>query len=55
MEGHGLGRVIAGTAPSEENAGATNTSLIRLECHALFGVERQDAALRLASEEESAA
>jgi hypothetical protein len=33
----------------EENAGETNTSLVRLEGHAAFGVERQDAALRLAA------
>jgi phage head maturation protease len=33
----------------EENAGKTNTSLVRLEGHAAFGVERQDAAVRLAA------
>jgi HK97 family phage prohead protease len=33
----------------EENAGKTNTSLVRLECHALFGVERQAAAVRIAA------
>jgi HK97 family phage prohead protease len=33
----------------EENSGETNTSLVRLEGHAAFGVERQDAAVRLAA------
>jgi len=33
----------------EENDGATNTSLVRLEGNAAFGVERQDAAVRLAA------
>ncbi len=33
----------------EENAGRTNTSLIRLECHAAVGVERADAARRIAA------
>jgi hypothetical protein len=33
----------------EENAGKTNTSLIRLEGHAAFGVERQTAAIRIAA------
>jgi HK97 family phage prohead protease len=33
----------------EENAGSTNTSTVRLEGHAAFGVERQDAAVRIAA------
>jgi hypothetical protein len=33
----------------EENAGATNTSLVRLETHAVFGLERQPAAIRIAA------
>jgi hypothetical protein len=31
----------------EENAGATNTSTVRLEGHAAFGVERTSAAARI--------
>jgi hypothetical protein len=30
-------------------AGKTNTSLVRLETRAVFGVERQNAALRIAA------
>ncbi len=33
----------------EENAGSTNTSTVRLECNAAFGVERVDAAARIAA------
>ena len=33
----------------EENDGATNTQLVRLECHAAVGVERQGAAIRVAA------
>jgi hypothetical protein len=33
----------------EENAGATNTSLIRLETHGVFGVERSAGAVRIAA------
>jgi HK97 family phage prohead protease len=33
----------------EENAGATNTSLIRLETHAVLGVERSAGAIRIAA------
>lgn len=36
-------------ATFEENAGKTNTSLVRLEGHAAFGVERQTAAIRIAA------
>jgi hypothetical protein len=32
----------------EENAGRTNTSLIRLEGHAAYGTERTAAAVRIA-------
>jgi hypothetical protein len=31
----------------EENAGATNTSTVRLEGHSAFGVERTSAAVRI--------
>ena len=33
----------------EENAGKTNTSLVRLECHAAYGTERTAAAVRIAA------
>ena len=33
----------------EENAGRTNTSLVRLEGHALYGTERTAAAVRIAA------
>ncbi len=33
----------------EENAGKTNTSLVRFEGNAVFGVERQAAAIRIAA------
>jgi hypothetical protein len=33
----------------EENAGRTNTSLVRLEGHAVYGVERTAAAVRIAA------
>jgi hypothetical protein len=36
-------------AKFEENAGKTNTSLVRLETNAVFGVERQTAAIRIAA------
>jgi HK97 family phage prohead protease len=36
-------------ATFEENAGSTNTSLVRLEGHAAFGTERQTAAVRIAA------
>ena len=36
-------------ATFEENAGKTNSSLVRMELHAVFGVERQDAAIRIAA------
>lgn len=36
-------------ASFEENAGSTNSTLIRMEGHAVFGVERQTAAVRIAA------
>jgi hypothetical protein len=36
-------------ATFEENAGSTNSSLVRMELHAVFGVERQNAAIRIAA------
>jgi hypothetical protein len=33
----------------EENAGKTNSSLVRMELHAVFGTERQSAAVRIAA------
>ena len=47
-----FGRLYAspvGLQRFEENDGSTNTSLVRLELHALFGVERADAAVSLTS------
>ncbi len=47
-----LGKLYASRvslARFEENAGKTNTSLVRLETHAVFGVERQNAAVRIAA------
>jgi hypothetical protein len=36
-------------ATFEENAGKTNSSLVRMELHAAFGVERLEAAVRIAA------
>jgi Escherichia/Staphylococcus phage prohead protease len=36
-------------ATFEENAGKTNSSLVRMELHAVFGTERQSAAVRIAA------
>jgi uncharacterized protein len=36
-------------ASFEENAGRTNTTLVRMESHGVFGVERQAAAVRIAA------
>lgn len=36
-------------ATFEENAGKTNSSTVRMELHAAFGTERQDAAVRIAA------
>jgi HK97 family phage prohead protease len=47
-----LGKMYASRvslARFEENAGKTNTSLVRLETHAVFGTERQAAAVRVAA------
>jgi HK97 family phage prohead protease len=47
-----LGKLYAGPlalATFEENAGKTNTSLVRLEGSGVFGVERQNAAVRIAA------
>ena len=47
-----LGKLYASRlllARFEENAGKTNTSLVRLETHAVFGVERTAAAVRTAA------
>jgi hypothetical protein len=38
-----------GLATFEENAGKTNSSLVRMELHAVFGTERQNAAVRIAA------
>lgn len=47
-----LGKLYASPvslARFEENAGKTNSALVRLEGHAVFGVERQGAAVRIAA------
>ncbi len=47
-----LGKLYASgvsLARFEENAGKTNTSLVRLETHAVFGTERTAAAVRIAA------
>jgi hypothetical protein len=52
VDSQALGRLYASPvslARFEENAGKTNTSLVRLEGHAVFGVERQNAAVRIAA------
>jgi hypothetical protein len=52
VDSQAYGRLYASPvslARFEEAAGKTNTSLIRLEGHALFGVERQGAAVRIAA------
>ncbi len=36
-------------ASFEENAGRTNTTLVRMEGNGVFGVERQNAAVRIAA------
>jgi Escherichia/Staphylococcus phage prohead protease len=38
-----------GLATFEEAAGSTNSSLVRMELHAVFGTERQSAAVRIAA------
>jgi hypothetical protein len=52
VDSQALGKLYASRvslARFEENAGKTNTSLVRLETHAVFGVERQTAAVRIAA------
>jgi HK97 family phage prohead protease len=52
MDANAFGRLYAAPvslARFEENDGATNTSLIRLETHGVVGVERADAAVRIAA------
>jgi len=52
VDSQALGRLYVGPislATFEENAGKTNTSLVRMEGHAAFGTERQNAAVRIAA------
>jgi len=52
VDARALGKLYAGPlalATFEENAGKTNTSLVRLEGSGVFGVERQNAAVRIAA------
>ncbi len=52
VDSKALGRLYASRvslASFEENAGKTNTSLVRLETHGVFGVERTAAAVRIAA------
>ena len=52
FDSQAFGKLYAGPvslARFEENAGSTNTSLVRLETNAVFGVERQNAAVRIAA------
>jgi HK97 family phage prohead protease len=52
VDSNALGKMYASRvslARFEENAGKTNTSLVRLETHAVFGTERQNAAVRIAA------
>ena len=52
MDSQAFGKFYAGPvslARFEENAGKTNSSLVRLETNAVFGVERQTAAVRIAA------
>jgi hypothetical protein len=52
LDSRALGRLYTSPvslARFEENAGKTNTSLVRMELHAVFGVERQAAAVRIAA------
>jgi hypothetical protein len=52
VDSQALGRLYASPislASFEENAGKTNTTLVRMEGHAAFGVERQAAAVRIAA------
>ena len=52
VDAKALGKLYASRvslARFEENAGKTNTSLVRLETHAVFGLERSAAAVRIAA------
>ncbi len=52
VDSQAFGRVYASPvalARFEESSGQTNTSTVRLECNAAFGVERVDAAVRIAA------
>jgi hypothetical protein len=52
VDSQALGKLYAGPvslASFEENAGKTNSSLVRFEGNAVFGVERQNAAVRIAA------
>jgi uncharacterized protein len=52
VDAQAFGRLYAGPvalASFEENAGKTNSSLVRFEGNAVFGVERQNAAVRIAA------
>lgn len=51
-DANAFGKLYAGPvalATFEENAGKTNSSLVRLEGNAVFGTERQNAAVRIAA------
>ncbi|MBO0767389.1 MAG: HK97 family phage prohead protease [Solirubrobacterales bacterium] len=51
-DSHALGRMFASPvslARFEQNAGVTNTSVIRMECNAVFATERPAAAVRIAA------
>jgi hypothetical protein len=52
VDASAFGRLYASPvalATFEENAGKTNSSLVRFEGNAVFGVERQTAAVRIAA------
>jgi Escherichia/Staphylococcus phage prohead protease len=52
VDAQAFGRLYAGPvalASFEENAGKTNSSLVRFEGNAVFGTERQNAAIRIAA------
>jgi hypothetical protein len=52
VDSQAFGKLYAGPvalASFEENAGKTNSSLVRFEGNAVFGVERQNAAVRIAA------
>ena len=52
VDSKALGKLYASRvslAKFEENAGKSNTSLVRLETHAVFGLERSAATVRIAA------